>query len=132
MSSISTPDAASESVASNAASDIVTHDVATVNSWLDQLKLIGIELRDIDGQSVVVTEDNVDEVAAAVKTITTSQAGTSTDSDDTTGDDAVGYEDSEENLPPFELPAAYRETTGRESLSETKAFADHLNEHWGF
>jgi hypothetical protein len=124
MTSISTPDAASDTVTT----DVTATDVATVNSWLDQLKLIGIELRDSDGQPVVVTDENVDEVASAVKAVTASQFGSSTESDDNTGDNTG----DDEILPPFELPDTYRDAAGRESLSETKAFADHLNEHWGF
>ena len=38
----------------------------------------------------------------------------------------------DENLPPFELPSTYQDSDNRESLSESSAYAEHLNEHWGF
>lgn len=44
----------------------------------------------------------------------------------------VGDNDDEEELPPFELPEMYRDKGDRESLSETSAYSEHLNEHWGF
>jgi hypothetical protein len=135
MTSIINPDVLTEPVGNTEQTDDTvntntvstnTVDIDTVNSWLDQLKLIGIELRDTNGDPVVVNEENLDEVASAVKSITATQVGSA---NETENGDADG---DEENLPPFELPETYREAAGRESLSETKGFTDHLNTHWGF
>jgi len=118
MTSISTPSGDEANVSSP--SDII--DVNTVNNWLEQLKLIGVELRDNNGEIVIVTEENLTDVAEAVKAVTAQHA-----------DVNDGNEDADdENLSPFELPATYLDSSQRESLSESSAYAEHLNEHWGF
>lgn len=111
-----------EATASSPVDNIDVVDVDIVNSWLDQLKLIGVELRDSNGEPVAVTEENAAEIAEAVKAIAAQQAAVPDDSEDA----------DDENLPPFELPEMYRNNSKRESLSESSAYAEHLNEHWGF
>lgn len=120
ISTSSTDDAASAVVGGT--SDIV--DVATINSWLDQLKMIGVELCDDNGNPVVVTEENAADIANAVKAVAAQQS-TADSGEDLSDEDG-------EVLPPFELPEMYRESSNRESLSESSAYANHLNEHWGF
>jgi len=121
MTSIFTP-TGDEATASSPTDSIEAVDVDTVNGWLDQLKLIGVELRDSNGEPVAVTDDNAAEIAEAVKAIAAQQATMSDDSEDA----------DDENLAPFELPEMYRDNSNRESLSESSAYAEHLNEHWGF
>jgi hypothetical protein len=118
MTSISIPSGDEANVSSPA--DII--DVDTVNNWLDQLKLIGVELRDDNGEIIIVTEENASKVAEAVKAVAAEQATVSDGNEDA----------DDEDLPPFTLPAAYLDTSNRESLSESSAYAEHLNEHWGF
>jgi len=39
--------------------------------------------------------------------------------------------EDEEELPPFELPAAYQDSN-RDSLADDQHYQDHLTSHWGF
>jgi len=118
MTSISIPSGDEAKVSSP--SDII--DVNTVRKWLEQLKLIGVELRDDNGEIVIVTEENLTDVAEAVNAVTAQHANVSEGNEDV----------DDENIPPFELPALYLDSSKRESLSESSAYAEHLNEHWGF
>ena len=79
------------------------------------------------------TDENGDEAVATAEqrqAILEYIQGAVQSSDDTETSDEADSDD--ENLPPFELPAMYLDNNGRDSLSESKAYSEHLTEHWGF
>ena len=48
------------------------------------------------------------------------------------GVDEFGEEVDDDPLPPFELPAMYRDDETRESLVDTPYYDQHLSSNWGF
>jgi hypothetical protein len=72
---------------------------------------------DANGNQVVLSEQEVKEAFEAF----------------TNAENSIDISDlDEEDLIPFALPENYHEKPGRESLSDTTAYSEHLNEHWGF